>query len=461
MRGKKTKAEEKRAQKRDAISSAKAMQRVKYILYGFNVALFAIAAVALFAPYAEAQTIFVQSSIANQFNTVDASSPIGSFTPTADIDNTDFHAALYGGVSGTLTLAETAFEVCDAADCHNGNTFSYTDTRTTPRSPSYSQYDDTSSGTLFHAGTTYYVVPHEAHVGSGHTTTLGDSSNRMYVAMWSGSVPPSSGGGTTGIDAIGQPTLAATTSSPVAISFQYTISSSTMPFSDDRAYSEYRLVFTQPSSGAIITAFGTLDADDFGSFTQSTTTSLNGDGTWNLSVSLATPVQYGTRSYAARGAQTFFGLGFNDRPDVYAQYLPPQQSAYASSSCAISFAGTFDLPQCLGYLIVPTVGSSSPLNEIRNLSLKNTMPFAYVYQLGDIREALFNSSSTASTTLSFQVPGFGHSTSTITFLSAGMIEALPFTGTFRTIFGFLLWFMLAELIYYQVIRAHDTTTPTV
>jgi len=264
--------------------------------------------------------------------------------------------------------------------------------------------------------------------------------------------------GTTGVVRITSPAFQSTTTSPVAISFDYTLATSTYSSENDLLYSQYRLVFTNMETQATKTVFGVLSHDAYGTWSQSDSVSLTGDGTWRIEAALSTDGESGGRSYAPRGYYQFFGLGFLDPSGIPPQYLPPQQSAYASSSCAISFAGTFDLPQCLGYLIVPTTGSSSPLGNIQSLSLANSFPFAYVYQLGAVRTALFNASSTGTTSVSINIPWAGGHVP-FTFISASMIEALPYATEIKTLITALLWFLLAEVVYYKVIRSHDTVTP--
>jgi len=99
--------------------------------------------------------------------------------------------------------------------------------------------------------------------------------------------------------------------------------------------------------------------------------------------------------------------------------------------------------------------SSESLDAFQSLTLENTWPFSYAYEVGELRDALFTSPQTATTTVSVTVPGFG----TITFLSKELLESVPFAGTVKTVLGWILWFMLLEYIYYRVVRSHDTNTP--
>jgi len=314
------------------------------------------------------------------------------------------------------------------------------------------------SGAAANAGSTFsgWTGSYAAPSGGSAYLVLADSGG------FTPDTPDADPIGTTGVVRINSPAFQATTTSPVAVSFDYTLATSSSPSENNLLYNNYRLVFTNQATQATITTFGVLTHDAYGTWNQTDSVSLTGNGTWELTVALATDGTAGGRGYAPRGFHTYFGLGFLDVSGIPPQYLPPQQTSYASSSCAISFAGTFDLPQCLGYLIVPTTGSTSPLRNIQSLTLANTFPFAYIYQLGDIRSALFTSTTTeGSSTIAITVPWFGGGTTQFTFLSNAMLSGVPYAAWIKTILAFLLWLMLAELIYYQVIRAHDENTPHV
>lgn len=116
------------------------------------------------------------------------------------------------------------------------------------------------------------------------------------------------------------------------------------------------------------------------------------------------------------------------------------------------------LKNAVVWLFYPTDDSTT---QFSNLTLRNSFPFAYVYQVGDLRNELFNaSSSSATTTVSVSIPSMsGSGTTTLTFLSASMINAVPYTSTIKTILGWLLWLMLIEYVYYRTIRVHDSNTP--
>lgn len=106
--------------------------------------------------------------------------------------------------------------------------------------------------------------------------------------------------------------------------------------------------------------------------------------------------------------------------------------------------------------------SSASLTQFSQIDYTSKFPFVYVYQLGQIRNALLTASSTAATSLTidlWKLPG-QTSTTTLTLLSSAMIAAVPFSGTINSIMGWLIWLAMAEYIYYRVIRMHDTNTPS-
>jgi len=96
----------------------------------------------------------------------------------------------------------------------------------------------------------------------------------------------------------------------------------------------------------------------------------------------------------------------------------------------------------------------SSLAKFNSLSLENSFPFAYAYQIDDLRNELFDAAETGSSTIAVTVPNFG----TITFLSKSMLEAVPYADLVKTILGWLLWLMGIEYIYYRILRSHDSNT---
>lgn len=117
---------------------------------------------------------------------------------------------------------------------------------------------------------------------------------------------------------------------------------------------------------------------------------------------------------------------------------------------------TFDLScyitNAFQYLFIP---SSDSVTRFRSLTLASSTPFSYAYDVGNVYNELFNTSTT--TVLGITVPFkyYGNSSSTITLISASMIESVPYVGFIRTLISWLLWFMFAQLVYYQILKVHN------
>lgn len=249
------------------------------------------------------------------------------------------------------------------------------------------------------------------------------------------------------------------TSSPLFIKFNYTIATTS-----DSKYTQYQLLFKQSDTNETFRVIGSLPDVSVGTHTVSTTTPVVGtEGTWGLTIALTGTITdpddlaYGVRFYATRASHTFFGLGSITNTDVFSPYVPPAQSDYSAASCAINFLGTFDLLDCLGYLIVPGSSLYASYGSLKD-NLMTRFPFAFIGQVPEIRNELFESPQTASSTVSVDIPWFNDTSKPMVFLSAAMIEAVPFAATMRTILGWLLWIMLAEAVYIRVIKSHDKDT---
>lgn len=110
------------------------------------------------------------------------------------------------------------------------------------------------------------------------------------------------------------------------------------------------------------------------------------------------------------------------------------------------------IKNALVWLLYP---SEESLEQFHNLTLETKWPFSYAYEVGNLREELFTSVQTGTTTISVDVPHFGR----LTFLSKALLEAVPYSSTIKIILGWIIWFMLMEYIYLRVIKVHDNNTP--
>jgi len=133
------------------------------------------------------------------------------------------------------------------------------------------------------------------------------------------------------------------------------------------------------------------------------------------------------------------------------QQLPEYECAITSITGCLKNAGI--------WLFYPT---SDTVEQFKTLGtdLQGKFPFAYAYGVNTLRQELWNSSQTSTTTIALNVKLIpGHGTSTIELLSASKLNAVPYAGTIKTILGWILWLYAIEFIYYRVIRSHDPNTP--
>jgi len=91
--------------------------------------------------------------------------------------------------------------------------------------------------------------------------------------------------------------------------------------------------------------------------------------------------------------------------------------------------------------------------QFNTLTLSDRFPFAYAYQVSTIRNAIFNSPQTASSTIQVSTP-----IGDMTFLSASMMAAVPFASLIKTLLSAVMWFMCVLVIYRRVLASHDNTT---
>jgi len=291
---------------------------------------------------------------------------------------------------------------------------------------------------------------------SGDSTgfaTLMSLATRYQTYTCSGSTPVATdrNNSTTHIIAVTSPVLYSTTTSPVTVGFTYYAASSTVP-------NGVVMRFTNTLSHAYREILGPLDVGfvSDGTYSYSTSTTLVGDGTWKLSISLVdynpdvTAIPYAIIDTAP---DQWFGLNFNDNVTTVTADACTD-SGVASSSCAISFSGTFNLNECSEYLLHPTC---STLEKFKSLTLAHSYPFAYAYQGSAVASNIFNATNTATTTIGVTVPWLGHPQQ-ITFLSAAMIQAVPFTSWLKTMLSALMLVMVAMLVYRQVLKSHDKQT---
>ena len=104
------------------------------------------------------------------------------------------------------------------------------------------------------------------------------------------------------------------------------------------------------------------------------------------------------------------------------------------------------------WLFIPTEQS---INNFGNLTLANSFPFSYIFDMGNLYDEAFNH-----TAQSFNIAIAFGSFGDITLISSAKLQAVPFQGLVRTILGAILIFGTAMLLYGKIIGVHDQNHET-
>lgn len=304
---------------------------------------------------------------------------------------------------------------------------------------------------------------------TGCITTYGDGEYRLQVTenstQWgnftaapdyvpfivSGGVVVS-GGGTQILDWTPIATSTPTTT-PTLISIEYYTGSdlgSTTPKLFVSLQNQDEGIYTEIDFGFINTSEGVHSV--------STTTTLT-NGLYHFSKFIR------ANSYYYDTHASKFIVGSTSFPDVANTYFPattttPTLTTGIAECEALAFPSNFAcsvgtmFKNTMLILWSPSADSVEQFKSL-NTSLTEKFPFAYAYEAPELVETLFDSSQTATSTISVDVTGFGE----ITFLSAGMLSSVPYANTVKTIIGWLAWLLTIQLIYKRVIKIHDAHTP--
>lgn len=265
-----------------------------------------------------------------------------------------------------------------------------------------------------------------------------------------------------------QPSLYATTTNTFDVEFDAIIGATSTP---DNAY---HITYVNDLTRSFTEQYGYLgDAGYTGGnnpFRIATTSTLSQDGTYTMSVSLGIGSSNGVEggSYTNEPIDNFqpdtgsfydgwkFSVNVSDNTTVV-EFGGLVQSTYASTTCQINFLGTFDLNGCVNYLLTPT---PETMMKFKSLTLANSAPFSYAYQLGTLTNLLFTSATSPNATSSVSVTvGDGPNAWNITFISKAMLQASPLAAPVKAIITSLLFFMMALAVYHKVIKVHDNQTP--
>jgi len=208
--------------------------------------------------------------------------------------------------------------------------------------------------------------------------------------------PPSDGNINTHVIRISTPVLYATTTTPTALDFDIYNASSSVA-------NAYRVTYTNIDNYANYYQYGFLvdsgytSSDNDVPFTIGTTSPALPDGRYRVGVVLSSmspdlpfPSPTNPSGYFNPETVSYFGVG-----STTFQLIPTSATSsfsYASSSCAISFAGSFSLSDCFGYLFLPSQNWFTSYTALPT-ALEQTFPFSYPFSMVNTWNSL-----TASTT---------------------------------------------------------------
>jgi len=294
------------------------------------------------------------------------------------------------------------------------------------------------------AGNTYYVYPALKGVGSSPSYYTNTANTMPTLYLYSTTTPPETGSpvtaGTSSAVLPASPTAQTYLSNPINFYGIYT-----------QADTYNQIVFDIVAVDVPVQLVRILNIPLVNGvdIPYSTTYNLPYQGNYTARAKLYDTV---TGESSEWSSTVSFGLGTTTISTSTRGTLPGSPLPLDCGSLDIAC----HLKNAVVWLFYPSDDSTT---QFSNLTLQNSFPFAYVYQIGDLRTELFSATSTATGTVSVAVPSPAGGTTTITFLSASMIESVPYASTIKTIIGWLLWLMMIEYVYYRVIRVHDSNTP--
>lgn len=219
----------------------------------------------------------------------------------------------------------------------------------------------------------------------------------------------------------------------------------------------YELRLVHLASGAVDTFNFFLDPVEVGTIeTIYEDVEVLYEGTYSLQATLfsgystSTPSLPKVKQYGQGSSMIQFAVVEPDIPFDYDSVPGYSNPSFSAESCTLDWELDFSLGDCLGYLFVP---SNNSFAQYRTLTLADSFPFAYAYQLPDIKDALYNNANLEDQAITVEILG-----GELTFLSRDMVAAVPFAPTIREMLSAVMWFLLAYALYKMVIKAHDSNT---
>lgn len=129
--------------------------------------------------------------------------------------------------------------------------------------------------------------------------------------------------------------------------------------------------------------------------------------------------------------------------DIGTSYIPSEED---SIEC-----GIMDIAGCLQLAIQRLFyPEPSAVERFKSLTLRNSAPFSYVYDVENLWNKLFAGGGSMEYAVSADTP-LGE----FDFISASQIEAVPYASTIKTILGYLLYLFTAYTVYRRVLSVHN------
>lgn len=233
--------------------------------------------------------------------------------------------------------------------------------------------------------------------GGGFTPNYATSVSDGYAqwnwdgAAWNGGIiPPPLGDGNTNthVIRITSPTLFATTTSPTTIAFDIlnNVTTDTLSSANGVIIQYHNInTFQIYYETEWLDNLGYVPGDNNVPTNLSTSTPSLADGKYTTTVTLVRGDEYNfpngpalndpSLRYFNPGTQTTFGIG--NQNFVATPVFSSSSFAYASTSCAISFSGSFSLSDCLGYVLLPSQNWLANYTALPT-QFGNTFPFSYM-----------------------------------------------------------------------------------
>jgi len=240
------------------------------------------------------------------------------------------------------------------------------------------------------------------------------------------------------ITQINTPSSFSTVTSPVTVDFNYRIISG-------NTFDSYTFTATNIFDGRVYQIQGALPATTTTINNATTSLTIPDNGTYKLSGYLFQKTNISNTSVTNSDVTFLIGAAGYTYQELQNSY-----QTFASTSCNINFLGSFNAGDCFGLIFTP---SSTTLAKFSTLSLNGKIPFSYLTEMQGLYNEMFNASQIGSSSIAVGTP-----IGTITFISKAQLAAIPLANTIKLIIGYLLWFMFAQLCYYQVLRSHDKKT---